>query len=191
MFSAKSPLPETLSAESFVLGNLPDYENPRRSMGFLKPLMRRAFLRQNNLGYDESMRFAEDYKLYLESLLLGGLWLTAPAAHYIYVVRDNSLTATHKAEDLAKLCAVDRNALRHAKARAEPGLRKALRRHLVSSQQRLHWVLFYTSLKAHRLGQAVSSVTVNVPVFLFILQNCFEQLRIRTSTFMHTRLRWQ
>jgi glycosyltransferase involved in cell wall biosynthesis len=187
MFSAAHPLPELLSAEAFVLGNLPDYENPRRSMGFLKPLIRREFLQQHRLRYDESMRFAEDYKLYLEGLLSGGTWVTVPTAHYVYAVRDDSLTATHRADDLAKLCAVDESALRHPLVRATSGLRRAIKKHLVTSQQRLHWILFYTSLKKLRIRQAMASALLNLPVFIFILRNCVFQLRIRSLALLQVR----
>lgn len=187
MFSADRPLPSILSAEAFVLGNLPDYENPRRSMGFLKPLMKLDFLQRHNLCYDEAMRFAEDYKLYLEGLLAGANWVTIPSAHYTYVVRDASLTANHSADDLARLCATDASALKHPEARADPALRRAIAKHLVTSQQRLHWVLFYTSLKNLRIRSALASVSLNVPVFLFILRNCLFQLGTRSLALLRQR----
>jgi GT2 family glycosyltransferase len=180
MFPPERPVPGIVSAADFVLGNLPDYVNPRRSLGFLKPIIRRTFLQQHGLAYDETMRFAEDYKLYLNCLLAGGVWATVPSAQYIYAVSESSLTANHDCADLAKLCSVDEAALQHERALKDPLLRDALRRHLVSSQQRLHWVLFYTSLKARRLGQALSSTFTNVPVFLFITDKCFEQAGART-----------
>jgi hypothetical protein len=135
------------------------------------------------------MRFAEDYKLYLECLLKGGAWVTVRSAHYTYVVRGDSLTATHRADDLAKLCALDQSALQHPAVRDDRALRSAVKRHLVSSQQRLHWVLFYTSLKSLRFGQAFASITHNIPVFLFISRNCLVQLRTRSTAFLAARIR--
>jgi hypothetical protein len=189
MFPPEHPLPSTIAAHDFVLGNLPDYDNPRRSYGFLKPIMRRAFLDDHGIRYAETMRFAEDYRLYLDCLLAGGAWESVPGAHYVYVVREGSLTATHKADDLGKLCAVDESALRHERTAQDPALRQALERHLVSSQQRLHWVLFYTSVKSRRPARALASIAFSVPVFRFVLKNCLQQARTRTAAYFDRRRR--
>ncbi len=52
--------------------------------GLLKPMMRRAFLLDNNLGYDENLRFSEDYVLYCEALCRRARFGLTNTADYIY-----------------------------------------------------------------------------------------------------------
>src|SRR3546814_14361438 len=54
-----------VSAAAFLLGNLPDPAHPRKSYGFLKPLLSRAFLQRHGFRYDEELRLAEDSAFYL------------------------------------------------------------------------------------------------------------------------------
>src|SRR3546814_16416307 len=54
-----------MSAADFLLGNLPDPEHPRKSYGFLKPLIARSFLERHGLRYAEDLRFAEAFAFHL------------------------------------------------------------------------------------------------------------------------------
>lgn len=91
----------------FVRGNISDPRRPRGEMGFLKPLMRRAFLERHGLGYDESLRLGEDYALYAEALAHGARFVMVDACGYVSVVRPGSLSHKHSVEDLAALIAAD------------------------------------------------------------------------------------
>lgn len=177
MFGAE-PLPPVIEAAAFVWGNLPDPRQPRRGLGFLKPLMRRDFLERQGLRYPEAMRFAEDYAFYLAALMAGGRWIAAPEAGYVYAVRGASLTATHRAEDLFRLCAVDAAAL--ATPRLDPRLRTALRAHLLSVQQRAAWAGFIDAFKAGRLRELMRMATMNPRVFAYVAARCLEQARLRS-----------
>ncbi|HMA13944.1 MAG: glycosyltransferase family 2 protein, partial [Bacteroidota bacterium] len=84
-----------VTAADFLLGNLPDRANPRRSYGFLKPIIARGFLRRHGLRYDESLRFAEDFAFYLACFAAGARFHLARRPLYRYRLRDDSLTARH------------------------------------------------------------------------------------------------
>jgi len=56
------------------------------SLGFLKPIMRRAFLNAHRLRYDETVRCAEDWLLYARALLRGARFTIIPDAYYFYTV---------------------------------------------------------------------------------------------------------
>lgn len=60
-----------LDVESFVLGNISRAGRPRGELGFLKPVVSRAFMARHGLGYDEPIRLGEDYVFYLQALLHG------------------------------------------------------------------------------------------------------------------------
>ena len=62
---------------------LADPRRPRRELGFLKPLMKRRFLADHGLAYDESVRLGEDFVFYTQALLRGARFLLVPACGYI------------------------------------------------------------------------------------------------------------
>lgn len=72
---------EQLSAEALIKSGM---TGGRRSLGFLKPLLRRRFLERFNLRYAEDLRFAEDFNLYVRALFCGARFLLFPESHYVY-----------------------------------------------------------------------------------------------------------
>lgn len=96
-----------LDLSTFVLSNISHPRRPRAELGFLKPLMRRRFLDAHNLRYDASLRLGEDYALYVKSLMAGAKFKVAGFYGYVAVERANSLSAVHKAADLAAIGAFD------------------------------------------------------------------------------------
>jgi len=139
--------PRRIDAADFLVGNLPDRAHPRISLGFLKPVLRRDFVREHGLRYDERLRFAEDFDFYLRCLIAGARFWLIPHAGYRYALRPGSLTATHEARDLLRLRGVDRRLLRRAEVMADDRLRQALGRHLRSVERRLLWRWFTDALK--------------------------------------------
>jgi len=135
-----------VSAAQFLLGNLPDPARPRKSYGFLKPLMCRAFLEAKGLRYDESLRFAEDFAFYLRCFSAGGRFYLLQEPLYRYRLRGDSLTAHHSTEDLRRLQQLDAQLLRQAVG-APPDYRRALKRHKQSIDQRLQWRVVIDEVK--------------------------------------------
>jgi glycosyltransferase involved in cell wall biosynthesis len=72
----------TLSLEALIRSDIP--LNGLCSFGYLKPLMRRAFLEHWRLCYDEDLRFAEDFNLYVRALMCGGRFVLHPRTLYVY-----------------------------------------------------------------------------------------------------------
>lgn len=73
---------EKLYLEEVIRSDIP--LNGLCSLGYLKPLMRRTFLEQWRLTYDEDLRFAEDLNLYVRCLLCRGNFVLHPQTYYIY-----------------------------------------------------------------------------------------------------------
>ncbi len=94
---------ETINAATFCRGNLASSGHTRGEMGFLKPLLSRAFLRRHDLWYDETLRLGEDYDLYVRLLLAGARFRVTRQAGYGAVTRATSLSARHATADLAAL----------------------------------------------------------------------------------------
>jgi O-antigen/teichoic acid export membrane protein len=60
--------------------------------GLLKPLIRVSHLQKHGISYDETMRYAEDFRFYLDTLLAGGSLLILPEAYYRYTERFGSVS---------------------------------------------------------------------------------------------------
>ncbi|THD78833.1 MAG: glycosyltransferase [Phenylobacterium sp.] len=108
MIGARMNLPACLCFEDFVRGNVSRSNLPRAELGFLKPLIRRAFLAAHELGYDETLRLGEDFILYSTALALGARFKILPPCGYIAVERSTSISASHGATELRNLVAASR-----------------------------------------------------------------------------------
>ena len=56
----------------------------RHDLGLLQPLLRRAFLAERDLRYDEQLRVTEDFYLYVQVLAAGARWVQLPEPYYLY-----------------------------------------------------------------------------------------------------------
>ncbi len=122
---AEDPL--FLDLPTFVDGNISKRGVRRGEIGFLKPIMRRAFLDKHGLRYREEMRLGEDYDLYIRALALGARYKVIHSCGYGAVVRGNSLSGSHRTEDLRRLYEADRALL--TSSRLPPEAAEAVRRH--------------------------------------------------------------
>jgi succinoglycan biosynthesis protein ExoU len=146
--------PETLNFEAFVLGNLGRSRGPL-DLGFLKPLMRRAFLEAHGLGYQPTLRLGEDYEFYARALALGARFLVGNPAGYVSIERPGSLSKDHTEGDLERLRDCD-HAL--AQIRTLTGVEKhALARHWASVDCRLQWRRLISAVKTRDLRAAVAT----------------------------------
>lgn len=106
-----APRPRRLDLKAFVLGNISRRGAPRGELGFLKPVMRRAFLDAHGLRYREEMRLGEDYELYVRALVNGARYTVIESCGYGAVVRANSLSGRHRTKDLEALRDAERKIL--------------------------------------------------------------------------------
>ncbi len=116
----------SVGAVEFVRGNL-EGRVARGELGFLKPVMSRAFLDQHDLRYDPAMWLGEDYDLYVRMLLCGARFKLTHDVGYGAIVRPNSLSGKHRTADLEALL---RASQRHLETRdLDQALRRAIRGH--------------------------------------------------------------
>ncbi len=146
-----------LDALGFVRGNLVPEASGRVGYAFLKPLIRRSFLRDSGIAYDAT-RFAEDYLLYLRCLLHGARWALTPEAMYDYTIHAASLTARHSSDDLVHLAAAERALLGHPAVRCHPALRRSLAQHVGTVERALSWFEFANAIKDRNLVGLLSSL---------------------------------
>jgi succinoglycan biosynthesis protein ExoU len=96
-------LPCDIDLVAFVEGNLPRAHRRRRELGFLKPVVRRAFVETHGVRYDERLRLGEDLLYYARCLGHGGILRVVPACGYHAVQYPTSLSALHTTADVAAL----------------------------------------------------------------------------------------
>jgi succinoglycan biosynthesis protein ExoU len=145
--------PVDIDFNAFIDSNISRQTRIRRELGFLKPLMRRAFLERHGLGYDEAMRLGEDYDLYARALSLGARMRLIPWAGYVSVMRRNSLSINHDRNDLVALEAADQRLI------ALPNLKASQKRlvehHRFTTRSRIVWIDLIEALKHKRIFPAL------------------------------------
>jgi glycosyltransferase involved in cell wall biosynthesis len=150
------PTGKFLSTAAFIAGNVGSRWSPRVSYGFLQPIMRRDFLQQHDLRYDERNRFAEDFLLYTACLLRGARWWITPRAMYRYWVRAGSSTDVQSAADLQRIRSMEQRLLRDEPLVAsDPELVRALRRHMAVIDRFYHYRAFTDAVKARTSARAL------------------------------------
>lgn len=75
-----------------VRADMPD-RSPDSKFGLQQPIMRRRFLSEHGIRYDERLKVGEDFLLYFEAIACGGRFIRLPDAYYVYRVRQSSISS--------------------------------------------------------------------------------------------------
>jgi succinoglycan biosynthesis protein ExoU len=169
--------PVDISFGQFIDSNITRASRMRRELGFLKPLMRRAFLAQHALVYDETMRLGEDYDLYARALSRGAKMRLVPWTGYVSVMRGNSLSLNHGRTDLAALEACDDRLL--ASGTLSRNDRKLVEKHRFTTRSRLVWIDFMAALKKGNVIVAASVVLKDVRQAPYVARGMFRIIAAR------------
>jgi succinoglycan biosynthesis protein ExoO len=81
------------------------------NLGYLKPVLSRAFLRAHDIAYDERLRIGEDLNFALRALGAGARFLVTTEPFYRYRVVSGSLSRTLRPADLDALLEANDHAL--------------------------------------------------------------------------------
>jgi succinoglycan biosynthesis protein ExoU len=168
---------KTISFSEFVLSNITRKKTQREELGFIKPLIKRSFLAEHNIWYQEHMRLGEDYELYARSLALGARMYLVPAQGYVSVVRSDSLSGKHSEEDLLHLRDCD-DLLQNSCPLSEAD-KSALRQHYLSIDCRLQWRLLILAVKDRDIRAGFLTFLRPHPVPLYLTGKLWEQFLIR------------
>ena len=169
--------PTSISFKDFVLSNATRSGRKRRELGFLKPLMRRQFLADHTLAYQEHMRLGEDFELYTRALGLGARMLVIPAHGYVSVIRADSLSGQHSELDLLRLrdCSQD---LQQSLNLSQQD-KNALRQFYLNLDCRLQWRQLISAVKTRNVRAAIATFARPYPVPLYLLKQLAIQLYLR------------
>lgn len=165
--------PRPLKLAEFIARNVADPRYPGMNFGFLKPIMRREFVVRHGIAYNESVRFAEDFALYVDCLLAGARWWLSPAAGYQYRQRLGTLTHIQTVADLAAL----RRKLAVLQATTPPGseLARLIARHQRVVAKSYHYRAFTDALKQRRHLAAARALVAERASASLIVAELFHQ----------------
>lgn len=122
------PRARQISLVEFIEGNISKRGLKRGEIGFLKPIIRRSFLDEHGLRYNEDLRLGEDYDFYVRALAKGARYTVIEHCGYGAVVRHDSLSGRHRTEDLRRLFEADRS-IRKTPGLLPPTAEAAIMRH--------------------------------------------------------------
>lgn len=170
--------PAEVTLARFVLANISRPGRERAEMGFVKPIMRLAFLRRHSIVYRDALRLGEDYELYARALAHGARMILLPPQGYVAVVRPTSLSGRHSEDDLRRLRDCDR-AIASIRT-LSPVERRALARHARSVDCKLQWRLLINAVKERNLAAAMA--TFRSPVVAgYLAARLLEQAWVRSA----------
>src|SRR3569832_769053 len=166
--------------KTFVNRNITRPGTSRKELGFLKPIIRRAFLDMTNLRYAEHLRLGEDFALYAAALARGARFLIVPAQGYVSVVRGDSLSARHSQNDLIQLRDSDYALMRTEQLAGEE--RSILKEHARSLDARVQWLEVIEAVKTKDATRFVRPFFRSTQVTRFLAARLAEQAWIRTRS---------
>ena len=169
--------PIDVSCGMFIDSNITKASRMRRELGFLKPLVRRAFLAKHGLSYDETMRLGEDYDLYARALSLGAKMRLVPWTGYVSVMRGNSLSLNHGRPELAALEASDDRLLASGKLNVADA--KLVKQHRFSTRSRLVWIDFMAALKGGKPFHALGVILKDVRQLPYVMRGVVRMVASR------------
>jgi len=140
--------PKDYLAGSIMHGRAPD-------LGFLKPVIRMAALREDKVRYDEQLRLGEDHDLVLQLLLAGRRLILHPDAGYRY--RKHGGSSSYRPATAALRALVASGEQRMAEiAERLPSCIEAYRQVLRSRQRALDFAVLIARLKARDVPAALA-----------------------------------
>lgn len=120
-----------LTVAALVRSDMP--RNGVCSFGYLKPLMRRAFLERHQLRYDEQLFMTEDFHLFVSAVLAGGRFCCVDWAGYRYRRRAGSMSRAPERFQRNLEAAIEgsRRLAQRAERAGAPAAAALLRRHRI------------------------------------------------------------
>lgn len=167
-----------LALPEFIARNVADPRYPGLNLGFLKPMFRRDFLMAHAIRYDERVRFAEDFALYVDCLERGARWWMSSAPTYRYRVRAGSLTQVQTVHDLGILREKLASLIEHARATGKSSLARLVQRQARVVDRCYHYRAFTDSLKARRFATAFAELSGSGRAAMLILEESARQLPV-------------
>jgi succinoglycan biosynthesis protein ExoO len=138
------------------------------SLGYTKPLIKRQFLLDQEIKYDETLQAGEDFTIYLKCLLEQARFVMVPKSYYFYRNRQNSLDRRRPITYLSQSHKITLKFLQETTVRQNPDLVRALSQNLEAFSKNIAYYQVVEPLKQKNLWLAVIKI-INYPYFFIHL----------------------
>lgn len=153
-----------VAAVEFVDSNVPEKRRPR--LGLTKPLIRRSFLVEHGLAYDEAVLGGdEDFHFYLACLLRGARFVVLPEPYYFYRDREGSLGSGDRVKILDRRRTSNLEALRRELVRKDQALTRSLSGRLAAIERSIAYLGVVQPLKQGDFSKALSAMVGDAGAF--------------------------
>lgn len=140
------------------------------SLGYTKPMIRREFLVNHGIAYNEDINIGEDFTLYLECLRHQGRFYLVPEAHYYYRTRTVSLSTRKPQEYLSQSCAITQNFILQERRLSSNGkLLEALDKNLIVFKRRIAYQVVMESIKRKKMREAYQQLILEPSIVVDIV----------------------
>ena len=177
LLSENTAFPFEVDLCQFVESNISKKNQERKELGFIKPLVRNSFIRKHKITYNESVKLGEDYIFICQCLIKGARLAIIEAAGYVALVRPDSLSGSHKKEDLENLYKADYALLSNQELTTTES--DILIKHCKSIDIKIKWIEFYKSLKQFNIINALRCSTISRGHFVYIIDNILKEVKLR------------
>ena len=181
---------QSIDAVEFTISDRPNPINTRRnwSLGYTKPLIKRKFLLQHGIEYDENIHVGEDFVFYLECLRQKACFVLLPQAYYYYRTRLNSLSVRKPTQYLAESCEIANIFIkREIKFGEDNRLLKTLLENLVIYQKRLDYYRVLETIKQKQIIKALGQILNNPYTLGDLLVKLAGVLRKKLKSILESR----
>ncbi|MFA3921008.1 glycosyltransferase family 2 protein [Ruegeria hyattellae] len=144
---------QPVTLEEYVADNL--VSRTSRSAGYLKPLIRRAFLVRTGLRYDPTLRNGEDCHLIFDALAMGAKVHIRSEADYLYTVREGSVSYRINPDHFEALIKADRAFVGRNEGRLGAQAIDLFRRRETGLRNMMDSERVLQALKSKRLPEAI------------------------------------
>jgi succinoglycan biosynthesis protein ExoO len=176
MFSTKDfDDQDTLDLPTFIRGNSSFLGG--KSLGYLKPLFRAAFLRKHRLAYDPDIRIGEDYTLLAEALACGARCTVNLSCKYLYTVRAGSVSHRLNGSDVERMMDGDRKFLSKYRLPRESQRAQKLRTSRLKSARL--FTRLVDDLKNKRFYSAIKIILAKPSLIFHLARSLQEHIKSR------------
>ena len=176
---------QLIDAVKFVKSDRPSAIGAKRnwSLGYIKPLIKKEFLSQNNIRYRENINVGEDFTLYLECLWHHARFYMVNRPYYYYRTRQLSLSTRKPIDYLLQSEQITQSFIvRLTHSDLDVNIHKALQQNLVVFRKRLTYYHLKETLQQKKFLKAIRLIVTAPYLLLDIFRKFYNTLFNKPGT---------
>jgi succinoglycan biosynthesis protein ExoO len=148
-------VPGVLDLETYIRGNI---LFGSAGLGYLKPILRRAFLNELDLRYRPDLKIGEDFALICDVLLGNGRVLLTTGSGYVYTRHRGSSSYRSSSDDIGKMISYDDYLQKHHAVEDCEPLQSAIASHKDALTRLFTHTMLAESFHSRRFNKFISLI---------------------------------